>query len=352
MNQPAAKPAAKKEEAKQEVAVLSPPRLLYQPALQEQFGVDQKMWRLLCETVFPNANSIEAIALAVRYCHAQGLDIMKRPVHIVPMWNSKLERMVETVWPGISQYRTTASRTGQYGGCDATEFGNPVEKTFEGMVDKWDNGRRAGQEKQSITLVFPEWSRVTVYRIIGGVRCPFPGPKVYFEEIYSRVKNKVEIPNPQWQKSPNGMLEKCAEAAALRKAFPEVGDYTAEEMEGKIIDAAETTILPKVTTQDVQQHVDSHLASVGVADAKPADKPAERKTDDPPAPSEPDPNSDWYAKIDDEIVPGINNCKTVAEISTFINENSELTAPGLPEPVRQKIDNLIGDRIKAISGKK
>ena len=140
------------------------------------------------------------------------------------MWNAKLNKMVETVWPGISLYRTTATRTGVYGGCDATEFGNAIEKTFEGTRDKWERGQRTGTEKVSVTLRYPEWSRVTVYKIVNGIRCPFPGPKVFFEEIYSRLKANVEVPNPQWQKSPNGMIEKCAEAAALRKAFPEVGD--------------------------------------------------------------------------------------------------------------------------------
>jgi hypothetical protein len=44
-----------------------------------------------------------------------------------------------------------------------------------------------------------------------------------------------------WLKRSRGQLAKCAEAQALRKAFPEVGAQpTAEEMEGKIIDVAVT----------------------------------------------------------------------------------------------------------------
>jgi L-fucose mutarotase/ribose pyranase (RbsD/FucU family) len=40
-----------------------------------------------------------------------------------------------------------------------------------------------------------------------------------------------------WVKRPHGQILKCAKAASLRAAFPEEADYTAEEMEGKVIEA-------------------------------------------------------------------------------------------------------------------
>jgi hypothetical protein len=43
-----------------------------------------------------------------------------------------------------------------------------------------------------------------------------------------------------WRRRTRGQLDKCAEAAALRAAFPEElgNDYSAEEMEGQVIDHA------------------------------------------------------------------------------------------------------------------
>ncbi|CAJ0997499.1 hypothetical protein SODG_005668 [Sodalis praecaptivus] len=45
------------------------------------------------------------------------------------------------------------------------------------------------------------------------------------------------VPNAMWKKRPYGQIAKCAEAQALRKAWPEIGQQpTAEEMEGKTLD--------------------------------------------------------------------------------------------------------------------
>jgi len=47
-----------------------------------------------------------------------------------------------------------------------------------------------------------------------------------------------------WKKRTRGQLAKCAEAQALRKAFPEIGAQpTAEEMEGKTIDLGDAEIV-------------------------------------------------------------------------------------------------------------
>lgn len=219
--------------------VVQPPRLPYPAAEAAPAGVDPGQWKALVDAIFPSAKTVDGVMLAVTYCKARGLDIFKRPVHVVPMWNAALGREVETVWPGINDHRTTASRTRQWAGNDECVFGPTLH---EGFHEKQQRTKRNGNDREKYVAEgsceafdFPEWAQVTVYRMIEGQRVPFVGPKVLFKEIFAGMKG-LRVPNDKWQSSPFQMLEKCAEAAALRRAFPEElgNDYTAEEMEGKV----------------------------------------------------------------------------------------------------------------------
>ena len=189
------------------------------PAALVARGLTLEQWRVLKDAIWPAAKSNEAILMAIDYCRARGLDPFKRIVHIVPVWDSEKKCLVETVWPGIAELRTTAARTGQYAGKDEPRFGDTVEARF-GEVD----------------INFPEWCQVTVYRLIAGERVAFHGARVYWEEAYA-TKGRSDEPNTMWRKRPRGQLSKCAEAEALREAFPEEigGDYSVEEMQGQTI---------------------------------------------------------------------------------------------------------------------
>jgi len=196
------------------VAVISDVNL---PAPARERGLDPQQWNALKSALFPNASD-HMILLALDYCKARGLDPMKKPVHIVKTWDSVQRREVETIWEGIASHRITAARTGAYAGQDEPEFGPAVE-------------RQLGE----IKCQFPEWCKVTVHRIVAGKARAFTG-KVWWLEAYAR-KAKGD-PNAMWRKRPWGQLAKCAEAEALRKAFPEeIGAHeTADEMEGQMID--------------------------------------------------------------------------------------------------------------------
>lgn len=219
----------------EEVAKFQAPRLPYHEQIGERFGIDRSGWRTLTDAIFPSASTTDAVVLALAYCKARRLDPFKKPVQIVPMWDSKRKVMVDTVWPGIGELRTTAFRTGQYAGRDAAIFGDYVNENLDG-----------------VEVAYPEWCEVVVYRIISGGRVAFHGPRVHWRETYATAGKDTRAPNKMWLKRPNGQIEKCAEAAALRCAFPEeIGnEYAAEEMEGRVIDhealsAPETLGVPK-----------------------------------------------------------------------------------------------------------
>lgn len=195
-----------------------PARLPYRAAIGEKFGIDQFQWKVLVESIFPGAQAIDSVVLAVLYCRVRRMDVMKRCVHIVPIWNKELGKLVDTVWPGIAELRTTAFRTNCYAGRSATEFGPDLT-----------------QKIGTVSVTFPEWAQVTVRRILpNGSIVDFAGPRVYWLETYAQAKRNDITPNSMWLKRVRGQIEKCAEAAALRAAFPEeVGnEVSAEEAEG------------------------------------------------------------------------------------------------------------------------
>jgi len=124
-----------------EIAHFQKPRLPWNDAIEERFsdlGVTKASWKALVEAVFPAAKSVDSVVMALSYCKARRLDPFKRPVHIVPVYDSLRKQMVETVWPGISELRTTAMRTGQMAGMDAAIFGDMETATFEGEIKRGD----------------------------------------------------------------------------------------------------------------------------------------------------------------------------------------------------------------------
>jgi phage recombination protein Bet len=206
-------PATTKPEAN--LPAISGPRLPFHPLVEQRFGIDRASWKALVEVIFLGATTVESIILALSYCKARKLDPFKKNVHIVPVWNSQLGRMVDTIWPGIGELRTTAFRTGEYAGRGETVFGPDITEKV-GKVE----------------ITYPEWAQVTVKRMIRGQIVEFCGPRVYWIETYAVKKRDDDSPNQMWQDRPRGQIDKCAEAAALRAAFPEEigGDISAEEI--------------------------------------------------------------------------------------------------------------------------
>lgn len=189
-------------------------------------GISEAQFSALANSVFPGAKEV-SIVMAVDYCAARGLDVMLKPVHIVPMSVKDAQtgqfNFRDVIMPGVGLYRIQADRSGNYAGADDPEFGPEITQTFNG---------KSGQ----VTVSFPQWCSYTVYKMIGGQRVAFKA-KEYWLENYATAGKDSNAPNAMWLKRPYGQLAKCSEAQALRKAWPEVGqDATAEEMEGKHVE--------------------------------------------------------------------------------------------------------------------
>lgn len=175
--------------------MLKGPRLPYHPLIEERFGIDKSAWKALVEAIFPNATTVESVLLALSYCRARKLDPFKRNVHIVPIWSKDMQAMVDTIWPGIGELRTTAFRTGEYAGRAATEYGPDVT-----------------QKVGVLEITFPQWAQTTVWRMIKGQRVEFVGPRVYWLETYATRSRNDKSPNEMWANRPRGQIDKCFDA--------------------------------------------------------------------------------------------------------------------------------------------
>lgn len=134
-------------------------------------------------------------------CNRYELNPLANQIYVqIKSKNEPAKRAVSYV-AQIDGYRLIADRTGNYAGNDDPRFDNEE---------------------------LPKIATVTVYKIVAGVRCPFQA-----SARWAQYLPQWENQQFMWKRMPHLMLGKCAEALALRKAFPAElsGLYTAEEME-------------------------------------------------------------------------------------------------------------------------
>lgn len=203
---------------------------------------------VLGASLYPGA-APESIKMVLGYCKAAGLDPMQKPVHIVPMWDGKAKQMRDVIMPGVGSYRVQAARNG-CAGVSEPEFGPDVTADLGG-----------------IEITFPAWCRVTAKRRLATGELVEFTAKELWKENYATAGKDNPAPNAMWKKRPYGQLAKCAEAQALRKAFPEIGsEPTADEMAGKVLNDDDVTTVIDAGTGEI----------VGGRRAAPAPYPTEQ----------------------------------------------------------------------------
>jgi len=152
---------------------------------------------LIKDQIAKDASDAE-LALFVAQCQRTGLDPFSRQIYFIKR-GGKASTQVS-----IDGFRVIAERSGELNGQDVAWCGEDGQ-----WVDVW------------LKKDPPSACRVLVYR--KGCEHPFPGIAKW-----SEYKDQ----GPMWTKMPANQLAKCAEALALRKAFPHQlsGLYTPDEM--------------------------------------------------------------------------------------------------------------------------
>lgn len=162
----------------------------------------------LIKRVYAKGATDDEFAIFIDVCKRTGLSPEQRQIYLVKRWNKKENRNDMSVQTGIDGYRLCAERTGKYAGNDDPIYDDEA---------------------------CPKKATVTVWKLVGGVRCAFTASARWDQYFPGDQQGFM------WKKMPHLMLGKCAEALALRKAFPAElsGIYTKEEMEqaGPTVDA-------------------------------------------------------------------------------------------------------------------
>lgn len=179
--------------------------------------------------------SNDDFAVFLYACARTGLDPFMRQIYAVPRFDGGQKKM--TIQTGIDGYRLIAERTKCYAPGKPTEFTYDKEGhlfSATSYVKKLTADRT--WHEVSATAMFCEYAQ---YKKDGGL-------------------------SKFWQQMGHTMIAKCAEALALRKAFPAelAGVYTAEEMQQAEKSANDPNELPVTVAEEITAELQQNKQKV------------------------------------------------------------------------------------------
>jgi len=206
---------------------------------------------LIKRTIAKDASDDE-LKMFIQVCAGARLNPFLRQAHLIPFWDSKAGCERRAIVIGIDGQRAIAEDTGAYAGSDDAVFEGEALLKIPRYEGKGDARKIVGHEEHNV----PDKATVTVHKMVEGTRCPFTA-SVWWHEVYPGEKK-----GGQWHVRPRAMISKCAEALALRKAFPKLlsNMYVPEEMDRAMTEGDEE--------RRVQQGFQTLMKSVANASAK------------------------------------------------------------------------------------